>query len=66
MTTKKYKSNKLRKEMTQFDTVNPSGSKIKKLARKHNLDGSKQSSLITQTFNMIKRDKREIALKNNT
>lgn len=37
------------------------GSKMIKRARRHNLDGTNQTSLITRTFNQIKKDKAEVA-----
>lgn len=55
---KKYKNKKLRKEAMQFSVCNPAGTKMIKRALKHNLDGTKQNTLITQAFNQIKKDKR--------
>jgi len=54
---KKYKSKKLKREANQFLIKNPAGTKMIKRALKHNLDGTKQNTLITKAFNQIKKDK---------
>lgn len=51
---------KIKRVENQFLPKEVSGNKIKKRAFRHNLDGTKQFSLITEAFNMIKKNKREI------
>ena len=58
MTTKKYASKKLQTEATWDEPKNPAGTKMKKRAMKHNLDGTKQNTLVTQSLNEIKKNRR--------
>jgi len=60
MTTKKYASKKEQIQFCKFEKENPVGSKIIKRAFRHNLDGSKQWSLVTQSFNEIRKARREV------